>query len=361
MSSFVDMLERASVRASLYLQHHHRQSTIDTNVLTAVMYHQRDVSDKGGWSLYGEAVGILNKYSLDADTPPRVLKDLHSDARHSSLSRRKIHGVYYKELNRPSRSLPDCTLWLRKRNFSSQTEGTMFAIQDGVVLTRGYRRRVFRSPINDRCRLGCGARETVSHILSSCPSYCFTLYKICRRYGFPSSIGHLNSPGFIDPQVYYDQASGIKISLDCLVQTSSPISERRPDLIIENRKERYIEIFEVACALDSLIEDREKEKEGKYQELARDMAASTSYNVEVYPIVIGDIGCMSKLPRYLHQCQSISPGDVSNLIVDIQAVSITSAVRLVKRHLRQRPGKAKGRKRSGKARTLRRFRRLPFH
>ena len=60
--------------------------------------------------------------------------------------------------------------------------------------------------------------------------------------------------------------------VDQVFRTSRWIRERRPDLVVHMKDENRAIIFEVACALDNLVEEREKEKWRKYQELAADLA-----------------------------------------------------------------------------------------
>lgn len=54
-------------------------------------------------------------------------------------------------------------------------------------------------------------------------------------------------------------------------QTDITIVARRPDLLVIDKKRKIVEIFEVACSLDSLIEEREVEKKNKYRLLASDL------------------------------------------------------------------------------------------
>ena len=113
---------------------------------------------------------------LGTDGVP-ALKEKQIVKRQNSIRRKITHSAYYREMEKDGRSLKDCSLWLRKADFSAETESKVFAAQDGVLLTRSYRNRIFKAGINANCRNGCGRRETVLHILAACKAYNFSLYK----------------------------------------------------------------------------------------------------------------------------------------------------------------------------------------
>lgn len=55
---------------------------------------------------------------------------------------------------------------------------------------------------------------------------------------------------------------------------------------------------------------------------------------EVYPIVIGDLGCMASLPDVLHSCHS---DDVPQLLLDMQTAVLLKSVRVLRRFMRGPP------------------------
>ena len=64
----------------------------------------------------------------------------------------------------------------------------------------------------------------------------------------------------------------------------------------------------MACAFNSLVEEREKEKADKYEELATDMAVhQPGYRVRVVPIVIGDLGSIGGLVKSLQILKHLQP------------------------------------------------------
>ena len=133
-------------------------------------------------------------------------------------------------------------------------------------------------------------------------------------------------------------------------QTDVTIYARRPDLLVIDKKRRIVEIFEVACSLDSLIEEREAEKKNKYRLLASDLRYTQCCKTNIYPIVLGDTGMYANLRQHLIQSYSVLDSDIPKLVLDMQNQVIQKTV---KKHLKK-PGKTeKTHRRRGKGRRLR--------
>ena len=56
---------------------------------------------------------------------------------------------------------------------------------------------------------------------------------------------------------------------DFSIQTDHDIDARRPDLVVVDKKERICKIIDFAVPGDSRIEEKEKDKIEKYQDLGR--------------------------------------------------------------------------------------------
>ena len=70
---------------------------------------------------------------------------------------------------------------------------------------------------------------------------------------------------------------------------------RRPDLILANKKVKSCGINDVANPGDCRICEKEIEKIEKYQNLKRELKRLWSLKkVEVVPVVVGALGCISK-------------------------------------------------------------------
>ena len=58
---------------------------------------------------------------------------------------------------------------------------------------------------------------------------------------------------------------------DFSIQTDHVIEARRPDLVVVDKKERSCKIIDFAVPGDSMIEEKEKDKIEKYQDLGREL------------------------------------------------------------------------------------------
>ena len=93
-------------------------------------------------------------------------------------------------------------------------------------------------------------------------------------------------------------------AIDLSIPTDRQLMERRPDLVAYYRELRRIVIYEVACTWVPLIEERQREKRGKYRELAADLATQwPGWNVQTTPAVVGDLGSLGSLRDELLRLQ----------------------------------------------------------
>ena len=80
----------------------------------------------------------------------------------------------------------------------------------------------------------------------------------------------------------------IKVLWDINIQCDSLIEVRRPDLIVIDKKEQKGIIIDIAVPADVRVEEKEKEKVEKYQDLKREIRRLWKLrNVEIVPVVIG--------------------------------------------------------------------------
>ena len=73
------------------------------------------------------------------------------------------------------------------------------------------------------------------------------------------------------------------------------IEARRPDIIVIDKKERKGLIIDIAVPADVRVEEKEREKVKKYQDLKREIRRLWKLKkVEVVPVVIGALGSVTK-------------------------------------------------------------------
>ena len=77
-----------------------------------------------------------------------------------------------------------------------------------------------------------------------------------------------------------------KILWDLSIQTHHVIEARRPDLVVVDKKERSCKIIDFAVPGDSRIEQKEKDKIEKYQDLGRALQKIWNVRVKIIPLVV---------------------------------------------------------------------------
>ena len=73
------------------------------------------------------------------------------------------------------------------------------------------------------------------------------------------------------------------------------IEERRPDIIVIDKKEQRGIIIDIAVSADVRVREKEREEVEKYQDLKREIGRMWKLKlVEVVPVVIGAVGSVTK-------------------------------------------------------------------
>ena len=85
-----------------------------------------------------------------------------------------------------------------------------------------------------------------------------------------------------------------KILWDFSIQTDHVIEDRRPDLVVVDKKERSCKIIAFAVPGDSRIEEKEKDKIEKYQDLGRELQKIWHVKVKIILLVVGSLGAIPK-------------------------------------------------------------------
>ena len=85
-----------------------------------------------------------------------------------------------------------------------------------------------------------------------------------------------------------------KILWDFSIQTDHVIEAWRPDLVVVDKKERSCKIIDFAVPGDSRIEEKEKDKIEKYQDLGRELQKIWNIKVNIIPLAVGSLGATPK-------------------------------------------------------------------
>ena len=125
-----------------------------------------------------------------------------------------------------------------------------------------------------------------------------------------------------------------KLVVDRSIPTDRQLTERRPDLVAYFRELKHIVIFEIACAWEPLVLERENKKRGKYRELAADLATQwPGWKVTTVPLVVGALGTLNRFREELSELKLFSEKKISWMAREAQFEALVSATRLVCQHL----------------------------
>ena len=81
---------------------------------------------------------------------------------------------------------------------------------------------------------------------------------------------------------------------DFSIQTDHVIETQRPDLVVVDKKERSCKIIDFAVPGDCRIEEKEKDKIEKYQDLGRELQKIWNVKMKIIPLVVGSLGTIPK-------------------------------------------------------------------
>ena len=83
-----------------------------------------------------------------------------------------------------------------------------------------------------------------------------------------------------------------KILWDFSIQTDHVIEARRPDLAVVDKKSRTCKIHDFAVPGESRIEEKEKEKIEKYEDLRKELQKICNVKVKFISLIVGSLGAI---------------------------------------------------------------------
>ena len=352
--------EREVVAAQIYLVNTAEQDEL----LQLVVNHQLWMSEKRHHNNLQVASEVLDKYGLEQPSLIERVRNGWVPAERISLSElaaaqavhlvealsaKPIHGVYHKQIKATEEVDQEATFaWLSDGRFRAETEGLIFAAQDGVLLTNRYKLTVLNMGTTSTCRVCREGNETIGHILSKCRAHLWSLYKerhdrvvyrlmlaLCKKLTIkvPDSM-KWSIDGW--KGVAALEGGEAKLLVDLTIPTDRQLEERRPDLVLFLKRQRKIVVLEVAVAWEPLVVERERQKADKYQDLAADLATQhPGWRVDVVPMVAGTLGTLCGLKSNLCGLDLFTGKEATKLCKEIQFEVLCSAARMIRRHLSQ--------------------------
>ena len=193
--------------------------------------------------------------------------------------------------------------WLSRGDLKKSTEGTLMAAQEQAIRTRAIQYHIDKTCESAMCRLCNEREETLAHIVSECKMLAQTQYKKWRHDKLAQMLHwqlcklnelHHEKNWYEHKPVAVSENENVKVLWDMRIQTDNVIEHSRPDLILLDKKDRKCLIVDVACPFDTRVEEKEREKITKYQDLKWEIKRIWQCKeVKVIPVVIGALGTIS--------------------------------------------------------------------
>ena len=255
----------------------------------------------------------LHKYTIESDEPmlKAVVKEEVieqgktkqeiNQVRIDNFDSKDMHSVFFKKTEFRDKQTWD---WLKIGNLKKATEGMLMAAQEQALRTKSIQYHIDKTEANPLCRL-CGEREeTVAHIVSECKQLAQRQYKEW-RHDVIAKVIHWEMCKVNDlpyAEKWYEhkpesvtENERVKILWDFKIQTDKELKHNKPDIVILDKQKRTCMIIDVACPFDIRIQEKEKEKIERYNDLKWElMRIWNCSKVKVIPIIIGALGTVSK-------------------------------------------------------------------
>jgi len=259
-----------------------------------------------------------------------------------SLSVKPLHGKFYSWFQSSNVDVARSFRWLHY-SLHSESESTIFAIQDQVLCTRVYQAKIMQIPVQSIiCRVCHEQEETIQHLLSGCSVLASTSY--IERHNMVGRVLHWHLCKFFQLPFascwtkHYPlpvtENSNAKILWDFGLVTDNPISSNRPDIVLFYKQEQRIIFFEISCPADINIFAKELEKENKYRPLVREISFCYNQPVNVIPVVFGHSGMVTcnqlshlkRIPNYNESLfNNLQKAAILGTISVLQSVNIGHA------------------------------------
>ena len=206
-----------------------------------------------------------------------VLKKAKKEKRLPDREEKALHGQYLRQTKEVRRE--QSWVWLQNGDLKMETESLIVAAQNQSIRTNLVQVKIDKNQKDMLCRLCKEADESIDHVDSGCSKLGQKEYKtrhdnlgkkvhwkLARKCSFEA----------VDKWYEHEPESaleneGYEVLWDISIQTDHVIEDRRPDFVVADKKRRTYKIIDFSIPGDSKIEEKEKEKREKYEDLRREL------------------------------------------------------------------------------------------
>ena len=215
-------------------------------------------------------------------------------------------------------------------------QAQILAAQEQAIRTNLIKVTIDKTQVDSKCRMCGTVDETINHLISECSKMAQKEYKrrhdwvgkrihwdLCKKFEIHASEQWYNH----EPEAIVENDS-CKILWDFTIQTDHVLEARRPDLIVVNKKENKCTIVDFPIPYDTGIEQKEKEKVDKCQDLKRELQKLWNMRITVVPIVIAALGTPLKDIK-----RRLSDLDIETTIEELQKTVLLQSARILRKVL----------------------------
>ena len=234
---------------------------------------------------------------IDGLEAASVLKRSKKEKQLEDWEEQVLHGQYLRQTKEVRSDQP--WAWLQNGDLKRETESLIVAAQNESKRRNLVKGKIDKSEGDYLCGVCRKVDESIDHIVSACKKLAEKEYK--RRHDNLGKIVHwklARKCNFEAGDKWYEhepervlENEGYKILWDFSIQTDHVIEAGRPDLVVVD-KERSCKIIGFAIPGDSRIEEKEKDKIEKYQDLERELQKIWNVKVKIIPLVVSSLGAI---------------------------------------------------------------------
>ena len=243
---------------------------------------------------------IVKGIAQEPEETKKEYQQRKCEERSERYQEKPLHGCYSRyckdKINQES-----IWLWLNKGDIKFETEGLIIAAQDQALPTN-YLKSKYHTSKSPLCRL-CNERvETIEHIVAGCKVLAGKEYmerhnkvaaaihwSLCKKHQIMCDADNWWNH---QPEKVIENEN-VKILWDFNIYTEKKIEARRPDIVVIDKKEKSVQLNDIAVPKGSRIDEKEAEKIDKYQELRIELERLWNMKTKIVPIVIGALGAIS--------------------------------------------------------------------
>ena len=229
-----------------------------------------------------------------------VLKRSKKEKRLEDWEEKVLHGQYLRQTEEVRSD--QCWTWLQNEDLKRDTESLIVAAQNQSIRTNLVKAKIDESQGDSLCRVHGKVNESLEYAVSSCSKPAQKEYtrrqdnlgkivhwKLARECNFEAGDKwYEHEPENVLENVDY------KILWDFSIQSDHVIEPKRSDLVVVDKKDRSCKIIDFALPGDSRIDEKEKDKIEKYEDLGRELQKIWNVKMKIIPSVVASLGAIPK-------------------------------------------------------------------